>query len=561
MAKDWKAKTLVSSRPLSLVHQAGNPEFGMRARGCFTWLACVLIIVACTADSTTLPCSQDSRCLSYAIMADIPILDPHRTDIPEAGMIFRQIYDTLIYRDPATHEFLPGLASSWQVSDDGLAYTFNLRQDVRFHGGESFDAAAVASNIDRIFDPALPGSLARTLLGPLSQYEVLGEFAIRLHLFEANGAFLDAWSQPYLGIANPAALQRYGHLRYQFHQDGTGPYKLNDYLPGDRIKLERFDAYSVDRATQGSAGGGEFARVEFSLDVEAGAGTLSLLASAIDVVDDIAPLEAQNLSANSRVRIVPVAIPGQTVQFLFNTRRDHVNSRAVRQALLLATNRIAISNLVFLSFSPVAWAPLSESSGYAHTGYINQYAFDATEAQRLLAAAGYQDSDQDGILERLERPLALSIVVPPWGRLPEVADYLRREWRAIGIDLSIEPVPGRARLDSLIESGEYDLLPIDNYGIDPDLLSRVFLDSATYRASQAHNPALMNLLIAARQERDPILRRNLYYEIQALLMNEVLVLPIRENVRLTATRAEISDLGFDAFGFYPLLRDARISES
>ena len=490
--------------------------------------------------------------------ADIPVLDPHRAESPEAGAVFRQIYDTLIYRDRANYEFIPGLASTWEVSKDGLIYTFELREDIQFHDGRPFNAEAVARNVDRIFDPALPASLARRLLGPLSQYEILGEFSIRFHLFNPYAAFLDAWSQPFLGIANPDTLQDYSHLRYQFHQDGTGPFKLVDYLPGERVRLSRHAEYRVLPALYEPLRGGEFERVEIAFDAGSGADALSLLANSHHVIDDITPGEAQNLSGNSRVRILPTEIPGQSVQFVFNTKRAHLKSPAVRQALLLATNRVALSDLVFLNFSPIAWAPLSARTGFAHTGYVNWKSFDRAEAQRLLAAAGYHDGDNDGFLERQGMPLRLWIVAPPWGRLPEVAAFLRREWRAIGVDLMVEPVPGRARLESLIESGEYDLLPVDNYGIDPDIISRIFLDSSAFQESLASNPPLSDLLLAARQESDASLRRNQYYEIQALLMNEVLILPIRENVRLTATRVEVEDLRFDAYGFYPLLYNARI---
>ncbi len=514
-------------------------------------------MTSCAAQAEAVPCARDAGCLSYSVRADIPILDPHRADAPEAGMIFRQIYDTLVYRGADRHDFIPGLATDWDVSADGLAYTFRLRRDVRFHSGDAFDAEAVAKTIDRIFDPNLPGSRARTLLGPLSQYEVLDEYGIRLYLFAPYEAFLDAWAQPYLGIANPRAVGQYNHLRYQFHQDGTGPFRLTDYLPGERVRLERNHDYNVLPAIYQRARDGEFERVEFSFALDSGLDTLALLAEQFDVIDDIAPIDAQTLSGNSRVRILPNAIPGQAMQFLFNTNRAHLNDQAVRRALLLATNRIAISNLVYMSFSAPAWAPLSASTGYANTSFVNQFAYDQAEAQRLLAAAGYRDLDQDGILERQGASLSLRVLAPPWERLPEVAEFLRREWRAIGVVLEIEPVPGRARLEALAMTGEYDLIPILNYGIDPNLLSHVFLDSAVYRAAHAPDPRLTDLLLAARQERDSALRRTLYYEAQAVLMNDTLVLPIRENVRLTVARADVQGMRFDAYGFYPLLYNAR----
>ena len=86
-----------------------------------------LALAACSGGPAELPCARNPLCLSYAISADIPILDPHIADSPEAGMILRQIYDTLVMRHPKTLEFLPGLAHAWEKSADGLTYTFHLR--------------------------------------------------------------------------------------------------------------------------------------------------------------------------------------------------------------------------------------------------------------------------------------------------------------------------------------------------------------------------------------------------------------------------------------------------
>ena len=128
----------------------------------------VLALASC-GGAADIPCELDSRCLRYGLTADIPILDPFHAEAAEAGMIFRQIYDTLVYRRADDHEFAPGLATDWDVSPDGLVYTFSLRTDVVFHDGSRFDAAAVGRNIERIYDPAITQIAgARTLGAPNS---------------------------------------------------------------------------------------------------------------------------------------------------------------------------------------------------------------------------------------------------------------------------------------------------------------------------------------------------------------------------------------------------------
>lgn len=516
-------------------------------------LLLLLLLAGCGLETGGAPCAIDARCLRYGLSADIAILDPHYADLPEAGMIFRQLYDTLVVRGADSHGFTAGLATGWDISPDGQSYTFQLRQDVTFHDGTRFDAAAVAQNIQRIYSPEMPPGKARALLGPLSQYEIIDEFTIRLILSAPYAGFLDGLAQPFLGIASPKALEAYSDLRYQFHQSGTGPFVLEEYLPGERILLRRSGNYRLSPASADAPGADAIERVEFVILPAESRDTLSLLNDSFDVIDDIAPVDAQNLSANSRVRILPTAIPGLSIQFLFNTNRAHVGNPIVRRALLLATNRVAISDRIFYNFAPVAWAPLSESTGYSHTGFVNHFSYDLSQAQSLLAEAGYADSDGDGILERSGAPLELRIVVPPWRELPRVAAFLREQWRVIGVDLSIEPVPGNSRLEALIRSGEYDLLPVEIFGIDPSLLGEIVYDDALYRASRAPQAQLTDMLVRADQEADPQARRNLFYEIQSLMMNEVLVLPVQEAVRLTATRAGVRNLVFDAYGFNPLL--------
>lgn len=526
----------------------------------FAWLLVIFALVGCEARRAEIACDADPRCLRYGLSADFSVLDPHSADLPEAGLIFRQIYDTLVYRDSASHEFLPGLASSWDISSDGLVYTFFLRQDVHFHDGAPFNAAAVTRNIERIYDPEQPASRARNLLGPLSQYEIVDAYTLRLHLATAYPALLDGLAQPWLGIASPRALNEYGWLRYQFHQSGTGPFLLESYTPGESVSLRRFADYRVNPSIYALLVGDEVQRVQIALGSRQFADVLATLGDSLDVLDGISPAEAQNIAGNSRVQVLPVQIPGLAAGLLINTARQPLDDMNLRRALLLATDRAAISEQISFNYSPIAWAPLTASTGYSHTGYIGSFAYDLAVAKELIAAAGFADSDGDGFVERGGSPLLLRMVVPPGDQLPQIAESLRAEWRAVGIDLRLEPVPGKARLTELVLSGEYDLLPFAAAGIDPVALGQVFAGNSPYAASRAPQPRLSQLLAQAERESDAQLRRELYYELQALLMNETLLLPLREPLRLTATRANVQKLRFDAYGLYPLLHNVSLRQ-
>ena len=504
-------------------------------------------------------CEADARCLRYGLSADFPILDPHRSDLPEAGIIFRQVYDTLVYRDSETQEFLPGLASEWQVSTDGTVYTFALWQDAQFHDGAPFNAEAVARNIQRIYADHSVASRARDLLGPLSQYEIIDAYTLRLTLSEPYPALLDALAQPWLGMASPRALDDYGELRYQFHQAGTGPFALEAYKPGELVALRRYADYRVNPGIYAPLTGDEIQRVEFILSAQPTGNIVSQLESGLDIIDDIAPAAAQSVAGSSRVQTLPAQLPALSTGLLLNTNRPPLDDARVRRALLLATDRAAISDRAFFNFAPVAWSPLTASARHAHNGYPGSFAHDPAAASALLADAGYADNDGDGVLDRNGAPLALRMVVPPWQQLPHVANMLRESWRGLGIDLQLEPAPGKTRLHELARSGAFDLLPYAAFGVDPAMLGEVFSDSSPYAASRAPHARLSQLLSQAQREPDPQIRRSLYYELQAVMMNETLILPLVQPTRLRAASAEVGGLRFDAYGMYPLLSDVVIA--
>ena len=528
------------------------------AAGISIWMMALLVLAGCAGEQEPAACEMDPHCLTYGIAADIPILDPHAADSAEAGMLFRQIYDTLVYRDPDTRDFVPGLASSWERSEDGVIYTFHLRQDIVFHDGTRFSSAAVARNIDRIYDPEMNSLHARSLLGPLSRYKILDEFTIQIHLLGPYAPFLDGLAQPFLGIASPQALDAYNSLRYQFHQVGTGPFILDYYLPGERIALRRNSRYAGNPGIDEPLDGAEISRVEIVILPDESAALQLILSGRLDVIDSLLPADARNLVGNSEVQLLPTNIPGQTVQFLLNTSGEHLGSRSVRLALLYATNRIAIRDSVFFNYSPIAWSPLSRSTGLAHTGYVNQFAYNIGLAQELLESAGYEDSNGDGILDRDGVPLELRMIVPPWGQLPEVAAVIKEQWKSVGIELAIEPVPGTSRLLRQVQSGQFDLFPVERSGLEPSILGTVFLDHSQYRFPQTQNEPLTSLLRQAAAEQDRLTRREQYFQVQSILMNEALILPIRENVKIRGLRSNIHNLEFDAYGLYPLLHKVRV---
>src|SRR5690349_17442250 len=171
---------------------------------CFS-LMIVLALTACA------PTPAAPTTLTYGLTLVPTGIDPHLNASAELGIPLTSVYDTLVYLDPATHTFVPGLATTWDVSTDGLTYTFHLRSDVKFHDGTAFDAPAVCVNLDRIANPDNKSQKAAGMLGPQGNYQNCeapdAQTAI-IHLKQSYAPLLDSLSQVYFGMASPAALAK-----------------------------------------------------------------------------------------------------------------------------------------------------------------------------------------------------------------------------------------------------------------------------------------------------------------------------------------------------------------
>lgn len=535
-----------------------------------TALVVLLFLAACTGLEAN---ESPGPRIVYGLSLMPSGFDPHINASAELGIPLRSVYDTLVYRDPITGEFVPGLASHWETSPDGLSYTFYLREDVHFHDGTPFNANAVAVNLDRITAPETGSQKARFMLGPISGYEVIDAYTIRLNFTEPYAPLLDSLSQVYLGIASPAQLAQYDNATYQFHQVGTGPYRMVEYVPGDRMVLTRNEDYSWGPSFY-VAPEHPIQTIEFRFFEDPPTRALALESGDAQIMGEIQPIDAQLLAGNPNLRLYPVPIPGQPLQFLMNTQRFPTDSHTVRQALIYATNRAAIVDAVFQRFSPVAYGPLSQATDFYTPEVAGYYPYDPGQAQSLLFTAGFTETNEDGILviptgptEGAETPtltptaepvttgvpLQVTAIVPPWGLTPQVAQILQSQWRTIGIDLQIRQVAGFSQLREAAQSGDYNLISLNFFGKDPDVLAQFFMTDAPLNWTGYSDFELDTYLSEGARQPDPATRESMYAAAQTRIMEQALILPIRDYINLNGTTTTIQNVQFDSQGWFPLL--------
>ncbi len=508
-----------------------------------------LALAACTSATST----PDS--LAYGLTLAPTGIDPHLNASAELGIPLTSVYDTLVVQDPSSGELLPGLAVRWEISDDGRRYTFHLRDGVRFHDGTGFDASAVVANLDYVTNPDHHSQKAIFLLGPLDRAEAVDRLTVDLVLREPFPPLLDSLAQVYLGMASPAALDRWGPAEYPFHQVGTGPYRFVEYVPNDHLTLERNPDYGWAPAIYREPRPA-FEKITFRFYEDPATRPLALESGEVDVLGEVPPLDAARLDSLPGFSLHPVPIPGQPTQFLFNQALPPTDEARVREALVAAVDRETIVQTVFGPASPIAEAALSQ--GLLPSGFNNPYPpYDPARAAALLEEAGWT-ADPDGVRRRAGLPLQLSIVTPNWGGHVDVAQLIEAAWERIGAAVTIEVAPGFGLLREARDRGAYHLIGINFFGTDPDLLRPMFVSDGLYNWMGLHDPVLDRLLIGAATRDLPAAERDLLYD-QALsrIREQVLLLPVRDYVNLVVASDRLDGISFSYQGWFPLLHDFR----
>ncbi|MGB9775462.1 MAG: ABC transporter substrate-binding protein [Anaerolineae bacterium] len=479
-------------------------------------------------------------------------IDPHINASSELGIPLTSVYDTLVYQDPKTGEFVPGLAQKWEVSEDGQAYTFYLRRGVKFHDGTPFNAEAVRFNLERITSPDLASQKARFMLGPYERTEVVDEYTVRIVLKEPFAPLLDSLSQVYLAMASPAAVQKWGS-EYQLHQVGTGPFIFVEYVPGDHLLLRRNPDYAWGPPVYQHKTA-QLEEIEFRFFTDPATRSPALESGEADVMGEIPPQDAARLQGSPDFRIEAVAIPGVSLMLFMNTARPPLDDQRVRQALLFGTDRWAIISAVFRDTSPVACGPLAAATFGYNPMVCEFYLYNPDQAAVLLEEAGWKDTDGDGVRDKGGQPMALDLYLMGWGYMPEVGQLLVDQWARLGVRVHSRVISYPEALQ-IAQEGRHHLMPFNLSGSDPDILRRFFHSQGGFNWSKVNDPEMDGWLEEAARLSDRDRRAELYGQVQTRVMENALVIPIRDYVNLNGVNNRVQGLRFDARGWFPWLID------
>ena len=263
--------------------------------------------------------------MTVALQLEPPHLDPTSA---AAGAIDSVLYSNVfegLTRFAADGSVIPGLAKSWEISDDGLTYTFKLAEGVTFHDGTTMDAEDVKFSLDRVLaeDSA---NAQKALYAGINSVEVVDPMTVKLTLAAPNGSMLFnlAWGDAV--IVAPESIENIKQMPV-----GTGAFKFSGWVQGDNITLEKNDAYWGTPA--------QLDKVTFKFISDPSAAFAAVMAEDVDVFSGYpAPENVPQFEADARFQVLIVNTEGETILATNNGRKPFDDVR-VRRALTLAIDR------------------------------------------------------------------------------------------------------------------------------------------------------------------------------------------------------------------------------
>ena len=463
--------------------------------------------------------------LLIAVPDEPPSLDPTTNASAAIDQILQQnVYEGLVRVMP-DGELEPDLAASFEVSSDGLTYTFSLRQGVLFHNGRPFTSADVVSTFERDRDPKT-GHPNPSYYAQIDRIEAPDAATVVFRMKDVDASFLSL-----LALGDSVILPSPIPEDLASHPVGTGPFRFVEWRTGDLLRLERFPGYYRPEVPK-------LERVTFRFISDPASALASLLAGDVDLIARI-PAETA-LAVKDDPRFQTVAGPQNLVQLLaMNKARAPFSKLEVRQAIACALDRAAIIEGTMFGYGIPIGSHLTPSSPY-YVDLTGLYPHNVDEARRLLADAGYPD----GFSATLILPQNYEIHVRT-GEI--VADQLER----VGIHLEIELVEWGQWLSRVFNQADYDLTVMGHVGkLDPGaMLSNYGADSPNYYYRRGYDdPILDGLLTEGRRTVDVERRKTIYAQAQEILAREVVNYFVQDPYQIFVMKAHIA--GFNLYPIY-----------
>jgi len=361
--------------------------------------------------------AQDASGGSFAVGVEAPVnLDPATGPNDQEALFNRMVFDYLV-DITADSQIEPALATDWTISDDGLTYTFTLREDVTFHDGSSFGPEDVVFTFERLQELESP---ALNLLGAFTVEEGEGNTVV-FNISAPNADFLYGTGQRFAAILSSEDTA----FDTGVDANGTGAFMVSEYLPGDRAVFMANPDYWMEGAPM-------LDEVTHIYIEDKNAQVDALLAGTVDYIFKLSLDQVQRLADNDFVTTLQVATNQHPVIRIHADEGSLAEDVRMRQAFKLATDRDQINEFLWEGRATVGNNnPIGPAYGPFYDPSISEPAYDPEAACALIQEV----TGQERISVTLRGPDAFG------GQYADMATLIEQQWEAACIDTEIEITP------------------------------------------------------------------------------------------------------------------------
>ncbi|WP_406312876.1 ABC transporter substrate-binding protein [Streptosporangium sp. NBC_01639] len=477
-------------------------------------------------------------------------LDPHGNASSDGPVTTVPVADSLVWFG-ADGKLQPWLAERWKVSDDGLTYTFTLREGVKFHDGARWDAEALKTNFEHMKDPATKSPLAAAYIAPYEDSKVIDEHTLEVHLSSAYSPFLDILAQGYLGMISPKQIKEAPQTVCE-HPIGSGPFVFDKWTKGQSITYHKNPDYNWGPKGAKHTGPAYLDGLEIRFLGEDATRYNALVAGEVNAIDFTPPQNVEEVKANPDLGFLTAVRPGHPMSFWLNTSRAPFDDVKVRQALLASVDRpTIIKGISFGQYEVAQGFVTSSTPGYA-AGLEGTIAYDPAKADRLLDEAGWTAKDADGIRTKDGRRLTAYFPIDPSfpAQRMQIAVQTQAAAKKAGIDIRIQ-TPSTQEVSDRSLTGDYDLASGLWATNTADVLWIQYSSkNITTDKRRGQNVARLSddkvdeLLQDARETTDAAERAELYNQAQARLIELAPAVPFYNDPRPVSFQKKVRDLAF-----------------
>ncbi|MCV9886206.1 nickel ABC transporter substrate-binding protein [Metabacillus halosaccharovorans] len=489
--------------------------------------------------------SESEKMLTFAWPRDIGDLNPH---LYNPSQLFAQsmVFEPLVsYQEDG--ELKPHLAESWEISDDGREYIFNLRQNVKFSDGTVFNAQVVKKN----FDAILNNIDLHSWLGfipKVAQTEVVDEYTFKLTLTEPYYPTIQE-----LAVVRPVRFL--GEAGFPEDGDtskgittpvGTGPWVLDEY------KVDEYAIFKRNENYWGELPSEEKIKVKVIPDAETR--VLAFEKGELDLVygEGVISLDSFKQLESTGSYETSISEPIATRQLVMNTNKEQLSDIRVRQALHYGFNKEAMVEGVTSGLEEKADYILPTNFPYTSNVRATTVNYDSEKAKQLLDEAGWKLPKGKDIREKDGQPLEIELMYNSAESIQKtMAETLQSEWAGIGVKLNIAGVELTTQVERF-KANEFDMNFFSNYGAPYDphtFVNIVATEGFGFRESISAYPnkeELLTQIAEVQQTTDENERQNLYTEILGSLQEQGAIVPISYIKQVAIYQKNVSNFTFPA---------------